>query len=126
VPAAVILGACLAGTLFGADHTRDTPDAVRKALEQKKAILIDVRELSEWDEGHLRDARLLPLSELQDGLDEKKLASTLDKQKVIYLHCRSGRRCLTAADILAAKGYKVRALKPGYKDLLEAGFPKAK
>jgi phage shock protein E len=124
---AVILGACLSGTvLLGADHTTDTTETVKKALEKKTAILLDVREKSEWDEGHLGDARLLPLSKLQDGIDEKDLAATLDKDKVIYIHCRSGRRCLAAADILARKGYKVRALKPGYEELLKAGFSKAK
>jgi rhodanese-related sulfurtransferase len=48
------------------------------------------------------------------------------KDKIIYCHCRSGRRCLTAADILKKQGYDVRPLKAGYEDLLKAGFPQAK
>jgi rhodanese-related sulfurtransferase len=48
----------------------------------------------------------------------------LPKEKVIYCHCRSGGRCLTAAEILKKLGYDVRPLKPGYRDLVEAGFPR--
>jgi phage shock protein E len=123
---------CLAGVVFAIhaqEHTKDSIDGVRKAVADKKAILLDVREQHEWDEGHLRDAKLLPLSVLQKGADAKALAKALakllEKDKVIYAHCRSGRRCLEAADILRKLGYDVRALKPGYQQLLDAGFPKA-
>ena len=107
-----------------AEHTKDTPADVKKALEQKKAILLDVREQSEWDAGHLKDAKLVPLSKLKKG-DAEKLTKDLPKDKVIYTHCRSGVRSLQAANILEKLGFKVRALKPGYKNLLKAGFPKA-
>ena len=107
-----------------AEHTKETPAEVKKALEQKKAILLDVREQSEWDEGHLKDAQLLPLSKLKKG-DSKELTKDLPKDKVIYCHCRAGTRALQAAELLQKLGYDVRPLKQGYKDLLEAGFPKA-
>ena len=48
-------------------HTKDTLDMVKKALAENKAVLIDVREKSEWDQGHLQGAKLLPLSSLKDG-----------------------------------------------------------
>lgn len=43
----------------------------------------------------------------------------------MYLHCGSGVRTLKAADELKKLGYDVRPLKPGYKELLKAGFEKA-
>ena len=49
----------------------------------------------------------------------------LPKDKPIYCHCAAGVRVLPAADILQKHGYDARPLKPGYKDLLRAGFPKA-
>ena len=61
---------------------------------------------------------------LADSCDAKQLAKVLPKDKVIYAHCRSGGRCLVAADILKQQGYDVRPLKQGFKDLIEAGFPK--
>mgnify|MGYP002784844785 CR=1 FL=1 len=106
------------------EHTKDSLDTVKKALAAKKAVLLDVREKSEWDAGHLKDARLLPLSELQDGLP-KNLASILGKDKAVYLHCGSGKRVLKAAEILRKEGYDVRPLKDGYSSLLKSGFPKA-
>jgi len=116
--------ALVASSGWAAEHTKETPAEVKKVLEQKKAILLDVREQSEWDEGHLKDAQLLPLSKLKKG-DSKELTKDLPKDKVIYCHCRAGTRALQAAELLQKLGYDVRPLKQGYKDLLEAGFPKA-
>jgi rhodanese-related sulfurtransferase len=122
---AVALGLLAAGPARADEHTKDTPDQVKKALADKKAVLIDVREQKEWDAGHLKDADLLPLSKLKVGVPADELEKKLPKGKVVYLHCKSGGRCLSAADVLKGKGYDVRPLKEGYEDLLKAGFPKA-
>ena len=103
------------------EHTQDTLEMVKNNLELKKAILLDVREQEEWDEGHLAPARLVPLSKVQEGLKP----DALPRDKIIYLHCRSGGRALTAQELLKKEGYDVRALKQGYRDLLKAGFEKA-
>jgi rhodanese-related sulfurtransferase len=108
-----------------ADHTTDTTDMVKKALADGKAVLLDVREQSEWDDGHLKDAKLLPLSVLQAGAKAEDVARVVPRDKVVYCHCRSGVRCLKAADALKKLGYDVRPLKPGYEDLLKAGFARA-
>lgn len=108
-----------------AEHTKDSLDTVKKAVTDGKAVLIDVREKSEWDDGHLKDAKLLPLSTLKAGAKAEDLARVVPKDKVVYLHCGSGVRCLKAADELKKLGYDVRPLKDGYKDLLKAGFEKA-
>jgi len=111
--------------ILAQEHTKDTTDQVKKALADKKAVLIDVREQKEWDAGHLKDADLLPLSKLKAGVPADELDKKLPKGKVVYLHCKSGGRCLLAADVLKGKGYDVRPLKEGYEDLMKAGFPKA-
>ena len=108
-----------------AQHTKDTPKTIQKKLKEKKAVLIDVREQSEWDNGHLKDAKLLPLSKI-DKMEDKQLLKLLPKDKIAYLHCKSGGRCLLAAEALKKKGYNVVAVKEGYEDLLKAGFEKAK
>lgn len=87
---------------------------------------MDVREETEWKDGHLKDATLLPLSDLKAGVTAEKLKDKLGDVKVLYLHCGSGKRCLTAADLLKKQGYDVRPLKDGYADLVKAGFEKAK
>jgi len=111
--------------LLAAEHTKDTLDTVKQKLAEKKAVLIDVRETSEWDAGHLKDAQLLALSRLKKGVPDDELAKTLPKDKPIYLHCKAGARCLQAGEILEKSGYDVRPLKAGYDDLLKAGFAKA-
>lgn len=111
--------------VVAAEHTKDSLDVVKDKLKEKKALLVDVREEEEWDSGHLADARLLPLSDLEKGVPPEKLAKTLAKDKIVYLHCAAGGRCLTAAEILKKQGYDVRPLKPGYKQLLKSGFAKA-
>ena len=112
-------------TACAADHTKDLLADVIKAVEDDKAVIIDVRELSEWNDGHLKNAKHLSLTELKVGMAADKLKKLLPEGKVVYLHCASGMRCLKAADLLKAAGYETRPLKDGYEDLQKAGFPKA-
>ena len=106
--------------------TKDSLAVVRKNVERERAVLVDVREKAEWDKGHIKDSVLLPLSALKKGLDKKKLEEKLPEKKVLYTFCVVGKRAVTAGGILKELGYEVRPLKPGYKQLLEAGFKKAK
>jgi len=114
------------------EHTTDSLDTIKARLEAKKAVLVDVRERKEWDQGHLKDALFLPLSDLQvwqrDGVpeDEKaKLAKTIPAGSIVYCHCAAGGRSLPGAEALKKLGYDARPLKPGYKDLVGAGFTRA-
>ena len=107
-------------------HTKDDLKSVKSAVESGKAVLLDVREKAEWENGHLKDAKFLPMSELTKSKGESFLKLKIDKKKVIYTHCGAGARALKACEMLKAEGYDVRALKPGFSDLLDAGFPEAK
>jgi len=120
-PVAVVV---LCTTLFAiaADHTHESIDQVREKVEAKKAVLVDVREKKEWDAGHVDGAIFLPLSELQRGLGVEELAKRLPQDRVLYPYCVIGKRAVTAGNILEKQGYKVRSLKPGYKELIQAGF----
>ncbi len=64
-------------------------------------IILDVREKDEFDEGHISGAILLPYTEIENS------AETLlpDKEKLILVYCRSGRRSKIAASSLASLGY---------------------
>ena len=104
-------------------HTTDTVDQVKTSVAAGKAVIIDVREQAEWDNGHLKVASLVPLSLLSK--DGAAIPVTLPKDQPIYLHCRSGARSLKAAEILKAKGYDARPLQAGYSQLLKDGFEKA-
>lgn len=113
-----------ASAVVGADHTKDSLTTIKAALAAGEAVLVDVRERSEWDAGSIDQAVFVPLSELNNGLGADALQMRLPAGKILYTYCRSGRRSRTAADRLQEAGYDVRALKAGYQDLIDAGFPK--
>ena len=120
--AVVAASLLLSVSVAAAQHTKDSLDKVKENMAQKKAILIDVREPSEWNAGHLQEAQLLPLSELKqaanDPAGQQKLEKVLPKQQIIYCHCRSGGRVLAAKGILSKLGYDIRPLAAGFDDLV--------
>ncbi len=107
-------------------HTEDSLKTVKERIAEKKAILVDVRELVEWNDGHIEGAVHLPWRDLQDKFDEKKLREKLPKDIIVYTHCMVGYRAIRAGKIIEKYGYDVRPLKPGYQELLEAGFKNEK
>lgn len=109
----------------GAEHTKDGPAEVKANLKTATAHLVDVREVEEWNDGHLADASLYQLSDINDNPSKDELKKRFGQKKIVYLHCRSGGRVLFAAEVLKDKGYDIRPLKLGYADLLKAGFKKA-
>jgi phage shock protein E len=119
----VLIG--LATIMSAQQHTTDSLETVKKRLEEKKAVLVDVREQVEWDTAHLRDAKLLPLSTIRNKDKPADFTKDLPKDQIIYLHCAAGKRCVTAAAVLQKLGYDARPLKDGFKDLLKAGFAPA-
>src|SRR6185369_1478100 len=106
-------------------HTKDSFDAVKSNVKDGKAVIIDVREQGEWDAGHLKGAVLMPMSKLRNETQAAEMLKSVPKDKIIYTHCKAGGRSLICGDILKAAGYDVRPLKPGFDDLLKAGFEKA-
>jgi rhodanese-related sulfurtransferase len=112
--------------LSAAEPTKDSLEAVKQHLREKKAVLIDVREKEEWDKGHLENAIHLPLSRIAQGLTENDVNQLAPKDSILYLHCAAGVRCLKATDLLAKYPRDYRPLKPGYRELLQAGFPPSK
>ena len=77
--------------------------AEAKALMDSESgyIIIDARTQSEYDEGHIPGAILIPEYEIA-GRAEKELP---DKDQLILVYCRSGRRSKIAAEELVKLGY---------------------
>lgn len=120
------LVAAASSSALAAKYTKDSLDTIRKRVTKEEAVIIDVREEKEWKRGHLKAAKLLSLSDLERGVSKENLDKVLPKDKVIYLHCAAGARCINAAEILEQQGYKVMPIKPGYDELLKAGFEQEK
>lgn len=64
-------------------------------------VILDVREQEEYDAGHIPGAMLLPYTQIED-LAEIMLT---DKDQLILVYCRSGRRSKIAAESLVDLGY---------------------
>lgn len=80
----------------------------------KEAKVIDVRKVSEFESGHIKNAQLLPLSEIERRKDE------LDEQSDYYIHCAGGYRSVIAASILKASGFhRLKNVWGGYKEIKE-------
>ena len=77
--------------------------AEAKALMDSESgyIIIDARTQEEYDQGHIPGAILIPEYEIADRA-EKEL---LDKNQLILVYCRSGRRSKIAAEELVKLGY---------------------
>ena len=77
--------------------------AEAKALMDSESgyIIIDARTQSEYDDGHIPGAILIPEYEIADRA-EKELP---DKDQLILVYCRSGRRSKIAAEELVKLGY---------------------
>jgi rhodanese-related sulfurtransferase len=94
-------------------------EILKKEFENGLAQIFDVRELDEWNEGHLKGAHLVPLSELRVGLEPENKDHSLKT----YIYCRSGNRVNMAKPLLESMGFKeVIALREGFVDLFENGF----
>ena len=79
-----------------------TAEEARKLMDSEKdRIILDVRSREEYDQGHIPGAILIPDTEI-----EAKAADLLpDKDQLILVYCRSGRRSKLAAQSLADLGY---------------------
>ena len=64
-------------------------------------IIIDARTQEEYDEGHIENAILIPEYEIQ----EKAPELIPDKNALILVYCRSGRRSKIASEALVQLGY---------------------
>jgi len=107
-------------------NSADDIGAAVKAVAAGEAILMDVREQSEWDEKHLEGAILVPMSAIDSDTAVLESTEGVDKTKTIYTHCAVGMRASIVADSLKEKGYNVKALKFSFDELVENGFNVAK
>lgn len=94
--------------------------AKRAPVGMKKTYLIDVREESEWQQGHLPGA-----THLSKGVIERDIEVRVpDKHAEIILYCGGGFRSALAADNLQKMGYEhVWSMAGGWRAWMEERFP---
>lgn len=86
-------------------------------LRARDAVLVDVREPSEWSAGHVAGAIHIPLGRLDGRLH------TLPKNRRIVVTCRSGHRSRAATKLLRTQGFDAVNLSGGMTAWHRAGLP---
>jgi phage shock protein E len=103
--------------------TETSPADAAAKLNSGEAVIVDVRDKDEWDEGHIPGAIHLSRGTLELDIEEK----VPDTNAMIICHCGGGGRSALAAESLQKMGYKnVRSMAGGFKAWKAAGLPSTK
>jgi rhodanese-related sulfurtransferase len=95
--------------------------AVRARIDRGETFhLVDVREESEWDSGHLPGA-----AHIGRGVLERDIEMLIpDTDADIVLYCGGGYRSALAAEALQKMGYRnVKSMDGGFRGWRDAGLP---
>ena len=96
-----LLTGCGGNTADGA-YQQIAQEKAKEMMDTQEVIILDVREQSEYDSGHIPGAVLLPVG----TIDEATAAAAIPaKDSTVLVYCRSGNRSKTAASALAELGY---------------------
>ncbi|GIL16735.1 MAG: hypothetical protein BroJett040_04860 [Oligoflexia bacterium] len=120
----LLLGFFLLGSIQAHAGTEViTPADAAQMVSKNQAILVDVRELQEVQQGMAQPAQHMPLSEMEKNSDlwQKFLAGT-SKEKAVIVYCRSGRRSEIVGTKMQELGYKVKNMG-GFEGWVKAGLP---
>jgi rhodanese-related sulfurtransferase len=102
-------------TLFGTVTSVDAAEV--KELQRRGAVVVDVRERSEWDAGHIPKAKHHPLRGLPTSMGR------LPEDRTLVVVCRSGNRSARATKALAKAGFDAVNLMGGTTGWKAAGLP---
>lgn len=90
---------------------------VNGLLGRDDVLILDVREQSEYDAGHIPGVTLIPLNDVPNRLNE------IPKDKPVIVTCRSGNRSGQATDFLRQQGYtNVHNMTGGINAWQQAGY----
>jgi len=98
----------------------DVPEIDVQGVAREQAAgapVIDVREAQEYAAGHVPGARLIPLGEVADRLDE------VPTDRTVYVVCRSGGRSARAVQHYRQHGIDAVNVAGGTLAWIEAGLP---
>lgn len=73
---------------------------VYEIMKQNEHIILDVRTKEEYDSLHIKNSINIPLDLIDESID-------LDKDKIIFVYCKSGNRSKVAYNKLKELGYTV-------------------
>ncbi len=122
----VLYWIAMAGLLFWFAYSKGWILANFESIDAKQALhivendsntsILDVRTIEEYKEGHLRDATLIPVQDLENNLGMLRQ----DKHKKIIVYCATGNRSVSASRILEENGFTPLNVKGGIIELKNA------
>lgn len=97
----------------------ERPRDLAELIASGTVNVVDVRSQSEWNGGHIPEARHLFLGKLPETLQQ------LSHDKPVVTQCQSGMRSAIAASVLTNAGFQVINLSGGFAAWQDAGLPVA-
>jgi rhodanese-related sulfurtransferase len=100
--------------------TEISPQDAAAKSNSGEAVIVDVRDKDEWDDGHIPGATHMSRGTIEFDVEEK----VPDPNAMIICHCGGGGRSALAAESLQKMGYKnVRSMAGGFRAWKAAGLP---
>ena len=93
----ILLGGCNSSP---PKYNNLSKEEIYQVMAEKDYIILDVRTKEEYESGHLVDSINYPYDEINDSIE-------LDRNKNVFVYCKSGRRSKIAFDTLKELGYTV-------------------
>ncbi len=102
-------------------HVKEVSPSEADALRERGDVaIVDVREASEWDQGHVPGAVHISKSYIEQQIE----AAVPDRSKPVVLYCAGGVRSLFAAETLESLGYgDVASMAGGFQQWKSQGLP---
>ena len=103
-------------------RVNEIPISEAKTLidENQDVVLLDVREESEWNKSHAKNAQYLGKGVLERDLELR----FPDKNTKIIMYCGGGYRSALTCDAAQKMGYtNVKSLQNGYKGMIASNWP---
>lgn len=109
--------------IAGGGGAKVSASTATQLINRRNAVVVDVRESSEYAAGHLPQAKHAPLGELEG----KAAGLAKNKETPIILVCQTGQRAGRAQAVLKQAGYsEVYSLEGGLAAWQQAGLPVVK
>lgn len=97
--AALLLAGCAGSAGY---ENISAEQAMNIMKSDAECVIVDVRTQEEYDEGHIRNALLIPVDEIEQGAQDL----LHDREQTVLVYCRSGARASTACGKLVKMGYQ--------------------
>ncbi|MEE9452233.1 MAG: rhodanese-like domain-containing protein [Gammaproteobacteria bacterium] len=100
-----------------------SPQGIVEKINHEDAVVIDIRDATAYDKGHILQALHIPQSEINNKLN--KLRKYKDKPLIVI--CENGQQSPQAGKLLCKEGFEeILSLKGGMRTWREADLPLAK